>query len=796
MMTYKSKNIEAQAEAIFNSLGGSRLGNNSYQCHCPAHDDKNPSLSVTAKDGKVLLKCHAGCSYKDIHYKLETQNLLPRSVENAPRSKKIVAEYNYVDENNKLLYQVVRYEPKSFFQRMRDNDGAWQWKVKGIRKVLYNLPHVLQATKKAKLIYLCEGEKDADNLIQLGAVATTNSGGAGKWRKEYTKTLVGAHVVILSDNDESGYKHSIKIASELSGNAASVKILSLPDLPEKGDVSDWLKNGGSLEGLNQLADEVIEFVNEAKKTINSDSPSIQSLKQVIPLILLNEELTAREKYKVAEEYLIQALTNEGELARSGVDDLRYYINKKERLLFCISSTRWKEWLARHTGVNKKDHAFAHLIAGVEVASSTVPERTIARLSYWDDANKILYVSRFDGTVYRLDGSEIAEEANGENVLFADGFECESYIPDFAADDDIFYNYTFFFPNFDEEHGTKEIFGLIYLAWQYAVFFAELLPTKPLVVWLGEKGSGKTTLARLFLQLLFGPKSDVTGVPAKEDGFIAAASHSHILVLDNLDDMVKWLRDKIARCCTGSTDSARTLFKTNEETKIRYRCFLGITARTPATLKRDDLVDRALIFPCKRLENGTQRSERSIQKDIQEFRNKWWGTMLTKLNYVVGAIRKGELPESGNMRLADFESFGRMIAKIEGKEALWLEAILVVLKNQSDMLLENEVIIEAINRLIAKNQGNQSFPISDITAVTASVLHLQLNQAMAPQGLPKYYESPEYFAKIIGQLIPHLSDRLNDGWSLHRKQGSQMQNKNQWVYWFKKNDEFSDDDSIF
>ena len=33
---------------------------------CPAHDDKNPSLSVKLTDQKILLNCHAGCSFRAI----------------------------------------------------------------------------------------------------------------------------------------------------------------------------------------------------------------------------------------------------------------------------------------------------------------------------------------------------------------------------------------------------------------------------------------------------------------------------------------------------------------------------------------------------------------------------------------------------------------------------------------------------------------------------------------------------------------------------------------------------------
>src|SRR5690606_4728186 len=101
--------------------------------------------------------------------------------------------------------------------------------------------------------------KDVDNLRALGFTATTNPMGAGKWRDEYSESLRGAHAVILPDNDEPGRQHAERVARSLYGVAASVRVLALPDLPEKGDVSDWLKNGGTAEELRAMIEAAPEW---------------------------------------------------------------------------------------------------------------------------------------------------------------------------------------------------------------------------------------------------------------------------------------------------------------------------------------------------------------------------------------------------------------------------------------------------------------------------------------------------------------------------------------------------------
>ena len=182
-------------------------------------------------------------------------------------SGKIVAAYDYTDENGVLLFQVVRLEPKDFRQRRRakaddnpkDIKDGWVWKVQGIRRVPYGLPRVIEANGK-QTIYICEGEKDCDNLIRLGLTATTNPGGAskghGKWRDELTPHFRGADVVIIADNDEAGKSHAADVAAKLTGAAKCIRLLDIaaiwPECKPKGDISDWLDAGHSAEDLGAI----------------------------------------------------------------------------------------------------------------------------------------------------------------------------------------------------------------------------------------------------------------------------------------------------------------------------------------------------------------------------------------------------------------------------------------------------------------------------------------------------------------------------------------------------------------
>lgn len=160
--------------------------------------------------------------------------------------------YPYIDEHNKLLFEVVRRPGHKFSQRSYDEHGNVVKNIKNVRRVLYRLPQLKSADAQTDTVFIVEGEKDADNLAKLGFVTTTNPGGAGKWREEYNEALEGFDVVILPDNDEAGRAHADIVENWVSKVAHSLKIVALPGLGEKEDVSDWIARGGTAETLREL----------------------------------------------------------------------------------------------------------------------------------------------------------------------------------------------------------------------------------------------------------------------------------------------------------------------------------------------------------------------------------------------------------------------------------------------------------------------------------------------------------------------------------------------------------------
>jgi hypothetical protein len=214
-------------EAVLERFQARHVGSG-YMAKCPAHEDKNPSLSISEENGTILLKCHAGCVTKDV------LGAMGMTFEDLHQGPTIIAAYEYTDESGKMLFQAVRFEPKNFKQRHPDGSGGWIWNLNGTRRVLYNLPEVVKATS----VLIVEGERDVETAKGLGLAATCNPMGAGKWKDEYSEFLRGKHVTIIPDSDEPGRKHADQVASSLAGIAGSIAICHLPDGTGK-DISDW-----------------------------------------------------------------------------------------------------------------------------------------------------------------------------------------------------------------------------------------------------------------------------------------------------------------------------------------------------------------------------------------------------------------------------------------------------------------------------------------------------------------------------------------------------------------------------
>jgi putative DNA primase/helicase len=251
------------AEDIARALEGRKSGNG-WMVRCVAHEDRNPSMSITpGDDGRPLVHCFAGCSQDAVVGALRAQGLWPESTSQSTLMREskaswpvITATYGYADERGNLLYQVVRREPgrdgrkKDFLQRYPDGADGWIWK-KHSQQVLYRLPEV----SEAPIVFVVEGERDVETLRGYGFVATCEAGGAkAPWLPQYTEALRGREVILVPDSDAPGRQRGARIARALLGSVAKLTLLELDDAK---DITEWFERGHSEVELIAVVEEVI-----------------------------------------------------------------------------------------------------------------------------------------------------------------------------------------------------------------------------------------------------------------------------------------------------------------------------------------------------------------------------------------------------------------------------------------------------------------------------------------------------------------------------------------------------------
>lgn len=324
------------------------------QCKCPAHDDRQASLTVTNGRDSVLIHCHAGCDIDNVlsaagleksdlfYQEKRTGSSWQAYIENREK-KRIEAVYNYVSSNGGYLFTKVRMQGKKMIYGTLANERFTYGLGGRTRKELCAVyaPDGVQAINKAvsegKPIFIPEGEKDADTLSKQGYTAFSY-GGVNDWSADMAQLCKGAVVYVLADNDEPGRRVANIIQSDLQGIAKSAKVIvPVPDIP-KADISDYFAAGHSKEELESLLqqDGAVtesagdnETVTDRELSYNEKGKIIQSIGNCVKAIHHDECLKEMFRYnemtdkvEVSGAWWRQSSVN---LSDNDVNNIRLYL---------------------------------------------------------------------------------------------------------------------------------------------------------------------------------------------------------------------------------------------------------------------------------------------------------------------------------------------------------------------------------------------------------------------------------------------------------------------------------------
>jgi hypothetical protein len=234
-----------------------------YTARCPVHEDRQNSLSIDARDNRLLLHCFAGCDNPAIgsaidvamsdlftDTPLETRAIIPA------RPIKLT-DYEIRDRAGELVAVHVRRDFVDGTKRFawRQPDGTYGLNGVPIGDLpLYGV-HQLPNDDDIRIVVV-EGEKARDALEAFGiATVATVTGASTIPSPARLAELGGRHLALWPDNDDAGRAHMDNLARALQPNAASIGIVSWAEAPLHRDAADYVGDPWDVIDAAELLDE-------------------------------------------------------------------------------------------------------------------------------------------------------------------------------------------------------------------------------------------------------------------------------------------------------------------------------------------------------------------------------------------------------------------------------------------------------------------------------------------------------------------------------------------------------------
>ncbi len=716
--------IQEKASEIARILDARPAGPNRWTAHCPAHDDRKPSLSIReAGDGRTLIHCHAGCAPEQIlkAMGLEMADLFPEK-----GKATIAARYVYLDDQNQKVLRVTRLEPKGFFQEGYRN-GAWD-KAAPKDKLLYRLPEIVQ--KRQKPVYVVEGERDADRLAGLSLLATTNPGGAGKWLREYSKTLKGRSVRIIPDADGPGRKHAVQVAESLLEHGCRVQVVELPDVK---DVSDWLDAGHTKHELLRLA----------KGTPDLTADGLAELRRRWELDDSVLEQGRNGGRKTQAQKLIE-FTKDAELWHS--PDLTPYATMAiggRRETWPVRSRLFRLWLDKRfyecenkpAGTMPLNEALNCIEAKASLngAQHEVFIRVAAAGGkiYLDLANHQWQVVEIDANGWRIISDAPVKFRRTKGML-----PLPVPIPGGDLDD------------LRELCNVDDTGLILAVSWLLSALRGQ--GPFPVLEVLGEQGSAKSTLARILRSLVDPNTAPLRSMSRNERDLAIVAENAWTLVFDNLSRLSDSTSDAICRLATGGGFSTRRLYTDGEEEIFDSKRPVILNGIVDVAT-RMDLIDRCLVLTLQSIPEKARKTEEEINACLDAKRPELLGALLD-------AVAEG-LRNYGNTKLAKLPrmaDFARWMVACE-KALPWVPGrfIEVYAANRQGVVeesVEADLVASAVRRFMEREAewiGSATDLLSELEAFVPERAKKSRRWPQAANWLTRRLKQSATFLRLVG-----------------------------------------------
>lgn len=427
----------------------------------------------------------------------------------------------------------------------------------------------------------------------------------------------------------------------------------------------------------------------------------------------------------------------------------YFFHQADKSLISLDRENPDCALLFHNyGINRTETIYRYIVEELRMTAHKQGQETeIHRLAHYEKDSQIVHLTNFDNQIYQISADDIKLVDNGtDGVLFLSDPDAEPFaIHSKNTDDALFDRIILDKINFAKDVLSPEERRLLLAFWVLSVFFKSIMPSKPILAFVGEKGSGKSITARRLGMMIFGSKFDVMPLPHKVEDFDAAITNSEFVAIDNADSRSKWLEDRLATVATGGTLERRQLYTTNTRIKTPIRCFVSITSRTPY-FKRDDVADRILLMKVDRFD--VFKPPEVLLKEVIDHRDALMTDMAGLIQDALKALQTEELSDdSTTVRMADFGVFALKLARHWGIEKEVQNILDKLTQEQSAFTLEGDLFYDLLTDWAEENGSKE---------VTSSELCGELAMLAETRGVDFYFKGKERaFAQKLTRLKPNL-----------------------------------------
>ena len=508
--------------------------------------------------------------------------------------------------------------------------------------------------------------------------------------------------------------------------------------------ADNLYTGSPVAGYSKLVDILGELnVNSITKVLGEGKPDFNEL--------ASKAVTPKAKKFIAHQ-ICKELMSRGEFFKIKQTGDLLFFHREEHELYTLGSAEFRALCGELFNINGREPVWSYIEEQLQQHCLRKGKSTETYIFSRYQKDK-LYIHAGGQRVYRLDGNNIDEISNGDDgILFRSDPSLKPIEPDYDFSGSPVYDHLVNVANALDSDQLD-----LYKIFIYSLFFESRLPTKPILLFTGPKGSGKTSAGRALMQALYGSAANVdSGMASREDSYWAGICHNSLVCIDNVDTLVPWLADALAVVATGATYHRRKLYETNTLAEYQPRCFVIVTSRNPQSFTRDDVVDRLLLIEVERRKDFKEESH--LLKQIEAQRPKIWGELLINLNKMVGELKKPIDTSPLPYRLADWARLAICFAAI-----LSINNIEKKLKSMEaskiEFALDDHPLIQALEEWITHN------PEADF--ISSGDLFKAITQL--------YEKRSEKFdinnAKAFGVQLKNLRLELETRYKIEDKNGS-------------------------